>query len=674
MIRRGKPTPEAMEERARAVYSAATRAAVIAGVFFLIVLGLMISNHFALERVDPQKSVELKQMKEQLVKHPRDKALKQKIRKIDLTLRREYLRRIEFANEGAYLLLVGVGMLLIAVPVATQYRKKLPMPTPHEEGAEEIRRIGALSRRAVAGFGAVAACGLVVLAITSRGNYESAFVKAMKSPESGVAVVVNQAAAPAAMMAINRPGAAPGSTSPVASPAIPAPPPGSLPNLPAPGQVQPVNPLAPGATVAAVAPSQPKQQKQILRSAQNDMRTVPFDPNDYAPSPSDWAANWPVFRGPSGAGFVAQGDYPVKWTGETGEGILWKSPIALPGWNSPVVWGDRVFVSGADKKSREVYCFDTANGRLVWKQSVGIKGKQADVSGDTGYAASTMATDGKRLFAIFPNGDLLCFDYTGKRLWARALGVPENMYGYATSLAMYRSLLLVLYDQGSGDDGKSALYGLQGATGNTVWRVKRNVANSWTSPIVINTGEREELITVANPWTISYNPLTGAEYWRADLLSGDVAPSPIYAGGFVLACNSGAVLGAIRPGGQGDVTKTGVIWKASDGLPDITSPASNGELIFLAASDGTVTCVECKTGKKLWDHAYETGFNASPTVVGDRVYMTDTDGVTHVIAANRAFKESHKCVLGEKVGATPAFVGGKIYIRGAKHLYCVGAK
>jgi outer membrane protein assembly factor BamB len=156
-------------------------------------------------------------------------------------------------------------------------------------------------------------------------------------------------------------------------------------------------------------------------------------------------------------------------------------------------------------------------------------------------------------------------------------------------------------------------------------------------------------------------------------MSGDVAPSPIVAGGMALACNTGAYLAAIKPG-SGDLSKTGIAWKASDGLPDIASPVANNELVFLADSMGNVTCVDVKSGKRVWEHAYGNAFKASPSIVGGNVYLLDSEGVMRVIAAGRAFKEVSKSVLSEGASATPAFVGGRIYIRSDKSLYCIGKK
>ena len=660
MIRSEPDITRKLDERVADIYTASMRGAWIAAVFVIIVLGLLAGNYSALKSADPQKSTQLKSLKLRLEKHPRDEGLKKSIRKLDANLRREFFSRTEFARQGGYVLLVGVGLFLIAGASAAGYRKKLPLPGILDERADELRKGAATGRRSAVAFGVIAACGFIALAVLSRGDLTGEFLAASKN-------YVKESSAEE-----NLPSVAQASTT-TALPAASAP---AAAGVPVPGAVvlsgiKPLPPLALG-TLSKIPSA--NGNKPGAKPEAPKIKTVAFDANDYSPSTDEWAKNWPVFRGPYGNGFIESGNYPVKWDGGSGENVLWKTEIPLPGWNSPVVWGDRVFVSAADEKSREVYCLDASSGKILWKTPIEMIAKQADVFEDTGYAPSTMAVDGKRIFVIFPNGDLACLDFEGKRIWTRGLGLPENMYGHASSLAMFRSLLIVQFDQGSDDDGKSAVLALQGGTGEVVWYGKRPVGNSWTTPIVINTGQRLELITSANPWVVSYDPMNGSEYWRADLMSGDVAPSPIYSGGFVLACNTGAVMAAIKPGGQGDVTKSHVAWKSSDGLPDMTSPAANGELVFLITSEGTLTCLDCKTGDLVWEHSFDKSFKASPVIVGKHVYLQDEDGVMHIISVGREFKEEYKSVLSEKIGSTPAFVGGRIFIRGEKHLYCIGAK
>ncbi|MFQ5810299.1 MAG: PQQ-binding-like beta-propeller repeat protein, partial [Armatimonadota bacterium] len=379
------------------------------------------------------------------------------------------------------------------------------------------------------------------------------------------------------------------------------------------------------------------------------------------------------------AGNAMTDEFPTAWDAAAEQGILWKTEVPLPGNSSPIYWDGRIFLTGADEKLREVYCFDGATGELLWTQQVRIEESAGEeppeVAEDTGYAAPTMATNGQHVFAMFANGDVAAFDLEGEPAWAQAFGPIHNTYGHGASLAMYRSLLIIQLDQGvDADEGLSELLALDAATGREMWRTGRPVPSSWSTPIVINTGDRDEIITCADPWVISYDPATGQELWRTECLLGDIALSPCYAGGLVFACSDQSELSAIRPPTSGDGDEGEIAWSADEGLPDIPSPAASDELIFLVAGWGTATCYDIKDGTKVWEHNLEASFMSSPIMVGSYIYIADLDGVTHIFEAGREFKAVGTCDLGEPVLATPAFVAGRIYIRGEKHLYCVGAE
>jgi outer membrane protein assembly factor BamB len=409
-------------------------------------------------------------------------------------------------------------------------------------------------------------------------------------------------------------------------------------------------------------------------------RWVQFaQPQDLGPpfaSMTEKQQQWPRFRGPGGAGVSAYTNVPAQWNGKTGDGIVWKSTAPLPGWNSPVVWKDRVFFSGADPNTRNVYCFDAADGRLLWTGDVPTvplpKGTELNLMDDTGYAPSTVATDGRRVYAIFPTGDVAGFDFTGTRLWHKNLGLPDNSYGYACSLETYEKLVLIQYDQGDGSEGNSRFIALDGMNGRVAWEAKRDTWSSWTSPIVIDAAGQPQLITVAKPFVISYNPASGAELWRAECASGDVAPSPIYAGGLVLAIEPYSQLAAIQPTGQGDVTKAHVAWRMNESMPDICSPVSDGTYVYLMDSTGVFICAKVETGEKVYEVELKEEFRASPSIVGDRLYLLDLKGVMHIARTGPKYEEIGRCDLGEECYASPAFADGRIYIRGARNLYCIG--
>lgn len=648
-------------ELASAWYAAAIRAAVIAALFCMLVGGILVHNHFRLIETDTRKSTELTALKTKLRKHPQDEQLKTTIRKRDQQLRSEYLRRLTVAREGGWVLLWGVAVFLVAAPAAIKLRKPLHLPESETATIDDVKLATSYSKRSVMVFGLLALGSFGVLAAISKPDLTKSYVLAIQKAGSNIVAKPN-AVSSAPVQAQTQPAQAPLANS--APPVVP----GAI----NPGPLPPLNPLPLG--VAGITSGQ-STTSGTKPSAAQKLETVAFDSNDYYPGDDEIDINWPVFRGPRGSAVVSTGNYPTKWNGSKKDGILWKSRVPLPGENSPVVWGDRVFISGATSTKRGIFCFDAKSGKLLWAHDVKSTVKSPDVMADTGYAAPTMAVDGKRAFAIFANGDLVCCDFDGKELWSRNLGVPESQYGHASSLAMFCSLLLVQYDQGSsGKDGKSAIFAFQGGTGKLVWYAKRTVPNSWSTPIVVNTGERDEVITCANPWVISYDPMTGNEIWRVGCLGGDVAPSPAYYDGLIFATNVDTCLAAIKPGGEGDVTKSHILWKANEYLPSITSPVSNGELVFVVSSEGMLTCYDAKTGKKAWDHDLQVMCNASPIVVGKLLYLLDAEGNMHIIQAGRSFREESTASLGEKTSATSAFVGGKIYIRGKENLYCVGDK
>lgn len=396
------------------------------------------------------------------------------------------------------------------------------------------------------------------------------------------------------------------------------------------------------------------------------------------PSTEQINKNWPCFRGPGGLGISAYTNVPTNWNGKTGEGILWKTEVPLWGFSSPVIWGDRVFLSGGDENKLEVYCFDALSGRLLWTGDVKRAPKPDEEPfepmEDVGFAAPTMVTDGRQVYAIFVTGDVGCFDFSGKKVWARSLGIPDSAYGYASSLAMYRNLLLIQYDQGMAEDQMSKLIALNAFSGQTVWETKRPVPNSWASPIVAEIGDEHQIITCSDPWVIAYDPSdpNGAELWRANCLAGEIAPSAICANGLIFAIEPYTKLVAIRPDGRGDVTQTHIAWSIEDGTPDICSPVSNGEVIFLLATEGLLMCYKVADGTKLWEKELEEYFFASPSLVGDLVYLLSEEGVMFIIEAGPEYKEVARCELDEECRASPAFADGRIYIRGLENLYCIG--
>ncbi|KKK78130.1 hypothetical protein LCGC14_2846650, partial [marine sediment metagenome] len=386
-------------------------------------------------------------------------------------------------------------------------------------------------------------------------------------------------------------------------------------------------------------------------------------------SPEEIARNWPRFRGPGGSGISPWANIPTDWDGPSGRGILWKTLLPLPGESSPVVWGDRVFLTGATETKREVYCFHADTGSLLWRREVRTPKtptEAPDVFDDTGFAAPTPLVDGQRVYALFANGDLACFDFQGRQVWAMSLGTPDNIYGHASSLAMWKNLLIVQYDQGAdADDGLSDITAYDGATGELAWVEGRTVPNSWTTPIVIRHEDRDQIITAANPWVIAYDPADGSEIWRAKCLRQDVGPSPTFADGVVFVANEFPYVTAIQADGSGDVTETHILWQGEDGLPDTASPIATDQFVFLLASYGTLSCYDAKSGEFLWEQDFDESFTSSPSLVGERLYLFGLEGKGWVVKPSREGCEIvAETDLGEECVTSPAFQQGRLYIRG----------
>ncbi len=391
--------------------------------------------------------------------------------------------------------------------------------------------------------------------------------------------------------------------------------------------------------------------------------------------------NWPRFRGPTGMGIVEAGEWPRPWAGESGENILWKTGVPMPGKSSPVIWGKRIFLTGADAQKQEVFCYRRDTGDLLWRTVVAVPKDSAtsdeddelEVFEETGYAASTPATDGERVYVVFATADVAAVDMSGGIVWSRNLGNPENMYGLATSLLVHKGLVLFQFDRGGDpDEGLSALLAMDAKTGETVWSTSRPVDNSWTTPVVVETESGAELVTSGDPWIIAYDPELGGELWRAEGPSGDVAPSPVYANGMVYVTSEYAQTMAIRAGGLGVVTETHVAWTSDEGvLADAASPVCDGAYLFLVHSSGQMCCHQAETGEVLWEADVDSSVWASPTLVGRMVYFFGDDGMAYLFELGGEYELAGTASLGEGVFASPAFADSQIYVRGEDHLFCI---
>ena len=578
-----QPPTESPSARRSVLKGALRMAAIVAGVFTLVVGVSMVASQIQTQRAAPLESPALKALSERLAAHPEDAALREQVRALDLLARRAFFSNQSFLRTGAGLLAGGLVVFLVSAGLLAFWSTPRPDPCRTPLPAQSPRA-AARARWAVAAVGLVLA--LAVLAAL-RGR--------------------------------------------------------SVPLPPGSGSTPADQPTASPAKADAKEPAA-----------------------DF-PSAAEIATNWPGFRGPTGGGLAASAA-PTNWDGVTGANVLWKTATPRPGFSSPVVWGNRVYLTGADAEAREVYCFDADSGALRWRHAAtdipGSPGTLPNVGPDTGFAASTPATDGRRVVAVFATGDLVCVDPDGHRLWARHLGVPENNYGYASSLVIRRDRVFIQYDQANG----ARLLALSLLTGKTLWEKARDVNPSWATPLLADTGKRLELVLTANPWVISYNPDNGAEWWRVDCMGGEVGSSPAHAGGRVFTANANVRLAAI------DTAKAKVAWEQAEDLPDVSSPLATCDYVFIGCSYGVINCYAAADGQRLWKQEFDAGFYASPILAGGLVYLMDQNGVMRIFKASNAYVPIGSPSLGEKCNCTPAAVAGRLYLRGEKTLFCIGGK
>jgi outer membrane protein assembly factor BamB len=376
--------------------------------------------------------------------------------------------------------------------------------------------------------------------------------------------------------------------------------------------------------------------------------------------------NYPSFRGQDSRGIAGGSDYPSQWDGSSGRNIAWKTTLPKKGKSSPVIWEDKLFVTGAEGKVCEIYCLNKKSGELLWTGvASGIQGEPSvlpKMDAEGGLAVSTVATNGKVVCAVFSNGNLACFDLNGKMLWARNIGVPESVYGYTSSLIIYENLLLVQFDSNT----KLSLIGIDTNTGEQKWETIRSGRAVWSSPVIAELNGVVQLIINGNPMVSAYDPVTGKELWAVECMSGDVAPSVAVNSKMAYAVTDYAKLCAIIPG-----PPASIVWEDNTFTPDASSPVATDKFLFISTGTGDVACYNSEKGDTLWTHYFSDQFYASPIIADDRIYLLDRGGVMHILKADSKFSIIAEPALGEMTDCTPAFSDKKIFIRGSKNLYCI---
>lgn len=422
---------------------------------------------------------------------------------------------------------------------------------------------------------------------------------------------------------------------------------------------------------------------------------------------------WPQFRGPENNLIATGTNYATEWNDSLN--ILWTQDLSGAGWSSPIVLGDKIFITSAflekaapaetkpvqptppptptppvedNSYKEEVYrweltCFDLKSGKELWKQ-IAHKGAPAIKKhvGST-YACETPVTDGKRVFAYFGMTGVYCYDLDGKLIWQKDLGTFKTLNGWGTgsSPVVYKDILYIQVD----NEESSFMVALDAATGNEKWKVDRDEKTNYSTPVIWNNKFRTELVTIGKS-ARSYDPATGNLNWELKMGEGMAIPSPVYDNEHIYLGKSGGpnkpgILFSVKAGSKGDITPadsglvcSGVEWTIREtGVSNPSPLLFNGLIYLLSGRGGEIYCLDAATGAQVYKEKVEKvgACWASPWIQGDKIYFYDEKGITQVIQVGKEFKVLSQNKLDDKFWASVAITNDAYIFRGVKKLYCV---
>ena len=426
------------------------------------------------------------------------------------------------------------------------------------------------------------------------------------------------------------------------------------------------------------------------------------------------AGSWPSFRGAHASGIAEGQNLPDRWDGSTGDNIRWRTPIPGLAHSSPIVWGERIFVTSAvssnpnatfrpglygdgdasDDRSRQrwmIYAIDKRTGKVLWER-VAYEGSPIDKRHiKSTYASATPATDGRIVVASFGSQGVHAYDVTGNFLWKVDLGrldlgaydIPTFEWGPASSPIIWNGLVILQCDT----QKDSFIVALDADTGKTVWKTERDELPSWATPTVAVTAGGPVLVTNASKFIRGYDPGTGRELWRLGGSSKITAPTPVFGEGmFVVASGRGPErpIFVVRPDARGDLTLSGdktssdaIVWSRTGRGPYMPTPLIYKELLYVLANNGVFDAYNVRTGEEVYRQRLErvgSGFSASPVAADGKIYLSNEDGEIIVVAAGPTFRQIATNSMGELLMATPALSDGVMYVRSSGSLYAIASK
>jgi outer membrane protein assembly factor BamB len=420
------------------------------------------------------------------------------------------------------------------------------------------------------------------------------------------------------------------------------------------------------------------------------------------------AQNWPGFRGPQASGVSDARPLPTNWDVEKGINLRWKTPIPGLAHSSPIVSGNRIFLTTAISSpekltyvpkdrgiglandsvphSWRIYCLDKSNGRILWERTAHEGVPRAKRHIKATQANATPVTDGKYVIALMGSEGMFAYDFNGKLLWKRDLGIlnpglnddKSSEWGHAASPVIYKHLVFVQCD--GHKQSFIAAYNLK--NGEQVWRVERGEITSWSTPAIYEGKSGVELITNGGHFIRGYDPLTGKELWRFAQNNVEVKQQvPLQAHGLLYFTGGyppGSPIYAFRPGGRGDISgdenNPHLAWRTAKGSPYTPTPVIYGDYLYACADNGVLTTFNAKTGEQIYQERLPSSFSASPIAGDGKLFLPSEDGDVFVIKTGPKFERLVTNVMGQALMATPALTDGLILLRGQHHLFAVAQK
>ncbi|HKG62129.1 MAG TPA: PQQ-binding-like beta-propeller repeat protein [Pyrinomonadaceae bacterium] len=397
------------------------------------------------------------------------------------------------------------------------------------------------------------------------------------------------------------------------------------------------------------------------------------------------ADNWPQWRGPSLNGVSNEKNLPIKWTTE--ENVSWKVPMPGTSGSTPIIWRDRIFLNVADGDNLFFWCLNKSNGEVLWKKPLGSNVKR----GKNNMSSPSPVTDGRSVYVMTGSGTLKSFDFNGKELWTRDIQKDYGQFGlnwgYASSPLLFEDSLYVQVLHGMKTDDASYVMRIDKKTGKTLWKVDRPTnairesPDSYTTPALLRNGKTTEIVITGGDCVTGHDSATGKELWRANGLNPDNNPSyrivasPIIFDNIIYAPTRVKPLLALKAGGRGDITSSHVLWSTVNG-PDVPTPVTDGKYFYVVNDRGIMFCLDAKTGAEVYvQQRIKPGtYSGSPVLADGKIYITNEDGLTTVVAAGPKFEVLAENPLNDYVLSSPAISDGQIFIRTAQHLYAIGKK